>query len=339
MRIAPRAFHGSLDDELGISGKPKYAIDLAAIQAAAKAIAPYITPTALTRSVEMTELASTEEKPREIYVKAEHKLPTGSYEVRGALNVVASMDDEAAARGIVEASSGKFARALAYASQAMPRKVPCTIVLPPSDHTGYSGLSALGATVEVSEYAASKAHELESAGARRIDELENSAMLAGFGTVGLEIALQTGSTLPAGESAPMPTSSVCKLDAVVVPIGCGGLISGVAMALKALNPGVTVVGVLFDTVNMSLSKGEDGRMRTPLTEEPILDEMVGPNSKKIIIDFVDQIVYASERSMVPKGMSLVTSAGGAADRMTAAAVAAAVEHPDIHHLKRVAVII
>jgi threonine dehydratase len=166
----------------------------------------------------------------DVWLKLEQVNPTHSFKVRGAFNALLSLDEESRARGIVTASSGNHAQAVAYAAQRFG--LQAKIVMP--THTPQrkvEGTRRYGAEVvlhgDFYDYAEQHARHLEQAEGRTyISPYNDARVIAGAGTCGLEIIEQN----PA-------------IRRVIVPVGGGGLIAGVATALHSINPALEVIGV------------------------------------------------------------------------------------------------
>ncbi len=204
-------------------GPPPVGID--AIEAAAALLDGQIERTPLRHSRTLSDLAGTE-----LWLKFENLQYTASFKERGALNKLASLDPDERARGVVAMSAGNHAQGVAY--HAARLGIRATIVMP--ETTPFNKIrntEQLGATVELQgdtvDEAARHARELErDQGLVFIHPFDDPLIIAGQGTIGLEIAAE----------AP-------ELDALVVPIGGGGLISGIATALADRRPGMAVIGV------------------------------------------------------------------------------------------------
>ncbi|MFB0929165.1 MAG: threonine/serine dehydratase, partial [Bifidobacterium adolescentis] len=166
----------------------------------------------------------------EILLKPENLQVTGSFKIRGAYNKIASLSDEQLAHGIVTASAGNHAQGVAYA--ARERGAKATICMPQiTPPLKVDATKAYGADVvlygDVFDESAAHAAELaDKEGMIYVPPFDDYEVICGQGTIGLEILDQ----LP-------------DLDAVIVPVGGGGLISGVAFAIKSLRPEVKVYGV------------------------------------------------------------------------------------------------
>ncbi len=165
-----------------------------------------------------------------VYLKKENLQMTGAFKLRGAFNKIASLSDAERAQGVVAASAGNHAQGVAYSAQHFGIKA--VIVMPDSTPlTKVNGVRHFGAEVILAggnydeAYAFATKYGAEN-GLVFVHPFEDEEVIAGQGTVALEIL----------EKAP-------DLDAVIVPVGGGGLISGVAAAIKGINPKIEVVGV------------------------------------------------------------------------------------------------
>ena len=167
--------------------------------------------------------------PRRLLLKAENLQETGSFKVRGVLNRIRALDDDERLRGLITISAGNHAAALAWAAAA--QHVPCTVVMPEdADPTKVAACRAHGADVvlhgDVGAAFAECFRIRDERDLTFIHPFDDPAIIAGAGSVGLEIL----------EDAP-------GADVVVVPVGGGGLVSGVAAAVRARRPRARVYGV------------------------------------------------------------------------------------------------
>ena len=200
-------------------------VDLAAIEAAARTIEGQVERTPLRHSRTLSEITGAN-----LWLKFENRQYTASFKERGALNKLASLSEAERARGVIAMSAGNHAQGVAYHSRRLG--IAATIVMP--ETTPFSKIhntELLGAAVvlfgQTVDEAAGHAHQLaEEQGLVFIHPFDDPLIIAGQGTIGLEI-----------DAAAPP------LDVVVVPIGGGGLISGIATALSAKRPGIEIVGV------------------------------------------------------------------------------------------------
>ena len=200
-------------------------VGLDAIRAARERIALYIHHTPL-----MSATALGERVGARLVLKAELFQKTGSFKPRGAVNKLLSLSDEERGRGVISISAGNHAQGVAYAAGilgvAATVVMPATVVRAKAEATrGYGAEVILhGAVTEL----LAKAQEIQAErGLTFVAPFDDPYVIAGQGTVGLELM----------EDAPE------ELDAVIVPVGGGGLISGVAAAVKGISPRTRVIGV------------------------------------------------------------------------------------------------
>lgn len=195
------------------------------ILVARERLAPYLPPTPVTSADSYhPRLRAT------VMLKLELFQPTAAFKVRGALNALLCLEPDARRRGVIASSAGNHGLGIAYAAARL--NSPATVVLPSSAPARRATLIEwLGATVVVhgEDWNAANSHALElaeSLGLSYVSPFDDPAIMAGQGTVALELLDQ-----------------VPALDAVICSVGGGGLISGVASALRALRPEVRVIGV------------------------------------------------------------------------------------------------
>ncbi|WP_047866522.1 threonine ammonia-lyase [Rubrobacter aplysinae] len=220
-----------------------------------------------------------------VYLKAESLQRSGSFKIRGAYNKLRSLSEEERERGVISPSAGNHAQGVALAARLLGARA--TIVMP-----GFAPLTKVVATRELGaevvlegdtfDDAALKAEELRlEHGYTSVHAFDDERVISGQGTVGLEIA----------ESLP-------GVSVAVVPIGGGGLISGIATALKALVPGVRVVGVQaegFSSVGPSLQRGEPVAAAGSQTiADGIAVKRPGGLTLPIIRDLVDEVVEVTD---------------------------------------------
>ena len=169
-----------------------------------------------------------------VLMKAEHLQETGAFKLRGATNAVLSLAPDALSRGVVTASTGNHGRALAHAARlAGTRAVVCLSRLVPQNKV--AAIRDLGAEVRIvgasqDEAMVEVARAVRDEGLTEIAPFDDAAVVAGQGTIGLEIA----------EDAPDATT-------ILVPLSGGGLIAGIAVAVKALRPDTRIVGVTMES--------------------------------------------------------------------------------------------
>src|SRR5688572_17892589 len=198
---------------------------LADIEAARVRIAALARPTPVYSSETLSRLAG-----RRVFLKAENLQRTGSFKIRGAVNKIASFTDAERAAGVVTASAGNHGQAVALA--AREAGVQATVFMPQdAPMAKVDATRSYGAEVvlvgEGYDEAQAAAGERVTAGATLVHAFEDEVVIAGQGTLGLELAEQLAE----------------GVETVVVPIGGGGLASGIALALRELRPELKLVGV------------------------------------------------------------------------------------------------
>ncbi|MCH8550761.1 MAG: threonine/serine dehydratase [Natronospirillum sp.] len=255
-----------------------------------------------------TGIAETLPRHTEIWLKLELFQRTGTFKVRGALNNMDALPDAARQRGVVTVSAGNHAIALAYA--AALEGVSARVVMP--DYANPARIETcreLGAEVELVpdvHTAFTRCQEIESdEGRTLIHPFEGARTAEGTGTVGLEMVQQ------------MP-----DLDAVIVPVGGGGLCAGVAAAIKQLRPGCRIYGVEpygADSMYRSFQSGQPERLeRVDTIADSLGAPMAMPYSFAVCQRFVDEVVRVTDddlsRAMVHlfRDMKLVTEPATAA---------------------------
>ncbi|HEY5049081.1 MAG TPA: threonine/serine dehydratase [Rhizomicrobium sp.] len=256
---------------------PPHLLTLDAIREAASRIAPYV---GVTPVVSMS--------PSGLRLKAESLHPVGAFKLRGAFNAILSLGGEARARGVIAHSSGNHAQAVAYAAQRLG--VRAVVVMPAGapriklEATRFWGAEIHLVDPAGKERAAKCAELARTRGLAIIEPYDSPAIMAGTGTIGLEILSQC--------------EGVCH---VVVPISGGGLIGGIAAALKRSASGVRIIGVepeLAADAHASFHAGHIVRVEPELTQRTIADGLrvsqLGVQPFEHIKAFVDDIVCVPE---------------------------------------------
>ena len=203
-------------------------------------------------------------------LKAENLQRTGSFKIRGAVNRILTLDDAQRSAGVVTASAGNHGQAVAWAAREagiaatifMPQDAPMAKVEATRSYGGATELAGEGFEEAV---AAAKAH-VERTGATLVHAFEDERVIAGQGTIGLELA----------EQAP-------DADTVLVPIGGGGLAAGIALALKERRPDVTVVGIICQpgyTIADGIAVKHPGELPSSILER-VLDDTVQVSDEEI----------------------------------------------------------
>ncbi|HMJ55110.1 MAG TPA: threonine/serine dehydratase [Polyangiaceae bacterium] len=282
-------------------------IDIADIRAAAQRIAGKIHRTPLLSSSQLAGPA-----PVRLHLKCENFQKTGSFKARGALNKILSLNAEERGRGLVTVSAGNHAAAVAWAS----RIAGCSaVVVMPSDapKSKMDAVRGYGAEIVAHPDRATLFDKLEELRAARgltfIHPFDDAVVLAGAGTVGLEIA----------EDLP-------DVELVIVPVGGGGLLSGVASATKQMNPQVRVVAVELEAgpgLGPSLAAGRPIPVKRPDTiADGMTPPFVGALPLAIAREAVDEIVTVTEAEIIDAMRLLMTRAKLYVEGSGAAATAA-----------------
>ncbi len=244
-----------------------------------------------------------------LFLKAENLQKTGSFKPRGAVNKVKHLSDSERARGLITISAGNHAQALAYAAAA--EGIHCVVVMPNyASHSKIAASRGYGAEVvvhgDVNE-AFEKLHELQRThGFTLVHPYDDPLVIAGQGTVGLEVL----------EECP-------DVEVVVVPIGGGGLISGVATAIKSSRATTQVIGVEpYGAPTMSEALRHNAPTRLPSVQTiadgltaPIAGELTLPIVQRFVDDVIlvtdDEIAHAV-RTILERTKLLAEPAGAAA---------------------------
>ncbi len=244
------------------------------IQEAHKRVKPYVHLTPVLTSSSLDERFS-----KELFFKAEHLQKTGSFKVRGALNAALQTKD---VLGLIAVSSGNHAQAVAYAAQVVGTKA--LIVMPrDSSPLKVAATRAYGAEIFMDSVTVENREEIvkkiaQKTGYHLIHPFNDERVMAGQGTQALELVEQ-----------------VENLDAIIVAIGGGGLISGIATAAKSINPNIEIIGVEPEAANdaqQSLAAGK--RISLNAAPKTVADAVramaVGDKTFPHIQKYVDRII-------------------------------------------------
>jgi threonine dehydratase len=243
----------------------------------------------------------------DVYLKAENLQRSGSFKLRGATYKIAQLSEEERQHGVIAASAGNHAQGVAIAAHSLG--IPCTIVMPEGAPLAkLTATQGYGATVvlhgKTYDDAYIHAREIQDeTGAIFIHAFDDPAVIAGQGTLGLEILTE------------MPDANV-----IIVPIGGGGLISGVAIAAKSLCPDVQIIGVQAAGANATQRSIEAGKIVTLPALNTIADgistKRPGDVTFSIIQRYVDQVVSVNDEEtasaillLLERGKLLVEGAG------------------------------
>ena len=290
------------------AGRPDLARGLSAVRAAADRLRDIVRETPSVYSYTVSEVAG-----RDVWLKLENLQRTGSFKVRGAINKVAALDPATRAKGLVAASAGNHAQGVALAARLAG--IHATIVMPVATALikvrrteGYGaeivlhGRSYDEAQVEAQRIAAAEGRTL-------VHPFDDFDVMAGQGTVSLELLAQ-----------------VPAVDTVVVPIGGGGLISGMAFALKALRPEVRLIGVQATGAAPMAASLAAGRRVTVAEPRTIADGIrvgtTGEHTFAVVSALVDEVVTVDEGEITEAVVQLLLMSKVVAEAAGAAGVAA-----------------
>ncbi len=294
-------------------------VNLDDIRAAAKRIAGALEPTPCVHSRTLSKLTGAE-----VFLKFENLQFTASFKERGALNKLLSLSDADRRRGVIAMSAGNHAQAVAY--HAARLGIPATIVMPRgSPNTKIRNTQIHGATVVLEGDNLFEAGKHARALAARdnlvfVHPYEDALIIAGQGTVALEML-----------------EAVPDLEMLVVPVGGGGLISGMATAARALNPNIQLYGVESKNYpsmhqrlnNLPVECGGD------TIAEGIAVKDVGNIAFGIIRELVKEVLVVKEETIERAVVALIEIEKTVAEGAGGAALAALLEHPKLFAGKRV----
>jgi threonine dehydratase len=277
------------------------------IVAARERIRPHVHETPLVTSTRLGNSAGG------IYLqlKCESMQRTGSFKARGALNAMMQLSHAEKARGVVTVSAGNHAQALAWAAGMVGAE--CIAVMPEgASRTKIEATQGYGGKVELvggeRQRAFERAQEIAAEGRVMIHPFENARVAAGQGTVALELLEQSEG-----------------LSTVVVPIGGGGLISGIAVAIKSTNPDIRVVGVEpvgAATMRQSLDAGSPQHISPNTVADGLAAPMVGEMTLDAARRYVDDVVLVTDEEILSAMRGLLSYAKLVVEPAGAAAVAA-----------------
>jgi len=277
-------------------------------EAARRAVAPHVYHTPMLTSRSLREATGFD-----VRMKAELFQKGGSYKVRGPTNLIGQLSKEERGRGVICSSAGNHSQGVAIAAHqygvkavvvmaenATPSKIAAT--------KGYGAEVVLHGTIW--DEANEKALELvEERGLTYVHPFDDPRLIAGQGTVGLEIL----------EDWP-------EVEVIVVPIGGGGLISGISMAAKSVKPNVRIIGVESSGAPAMKRSVEAGRLVTLDRVDCVIDGLrvkrVGANTRSVVSRFVDEIVTLPDAQIFDAVLWLMSRAKLVAEGAAAAPVGA-----------------
>ena len=303
-------------------------ITLRNIEQAQKTIAPYANATLLASSKFLSELCNDD-----IFLKLENQQLTHSFKIRGVINKLLNLSSEEKDRGVVTASAGNHGQALAYGAQKLG--FSAKIVVPTNTpKIKVDGIKQYGADLllfgETYSEAEKKAKEISTQeGCLYISPYNDEVIVAGHGTVGLEIL-----------------KDLSNVDAVVVPVGGGGLIAGISIAVRSQRPNVRVIGVQSEASPIMFESLKTGKIVPPHRHEryTIAEGLAGGIEKGSITfaiaqHYVDEVTLVREESIRRAVYLLWKNEKQVVEGSGAAGVAMLLENKDSFAGQTVAIVI
>ncbi|HEY4932508.1 MAG TPA: threonine ammonia-lyase [Terriglobales bacterium] len=288
------------------------AVTLAAVQQARARIRGFIYESPCRASAELSAMTA-----QTVHLKLDNLQRTGAFKERGALNKILTLTDQEKQRGVITASAGNHAQAVAY--HACARGLRAQIVMPlMTPLVKVAATKGFGAEVVLhgANYDEAYAYAVESCaeqGMTFLHPFDDAEVINGQGSIGLELLEQ-----------------VPSLEAVVVPIGGGGLISGVACAIKESNPRVRVVGVQTERLPSMLRAIEAGHPVTIPASATVADGIAvrraGDQTLPLVQRYVDEIVTVDEEEIANAILVLLEKEKTLAEGAGAVAIASLLQH-------------
>jgi threonine dehydratase len=277
------------------------------IAAARRRIQPHIHQTPVISSTRLGNRAG----GVRLTLKCESMQRTGSFKARGALNAMMQLSHAEKAKGVVTVSAGNHAQALAWAAAMVGSE--CVAVMPEGASAskveatqGYGGKVELVAGEKARAF--ERAQQIASEGRVMVHPFEDPRVAAGQGTVGLELLEQCS-----------------DMTTLVVPIGGGGLISGVAVAIKSERPDVRIIGVEpvgAATMRRSLDAGSPQQIQVETIADGLAAPMVGAMTLEATQKYVDDVVLVSDDEILAAMRDLLVYAKLVVEPAAAAGIAA-----------------
>jgi threonine dehydratase len=298
-------------------------VSLKDIEAAARALKGHIERTPLRRSRTLSDITGAD-----VWIKFENLQFTAAFKERGALNKLLSLSDAQAAAGVVAMSAGNHAQGVAY--HAARLGIPATIVMPRGtpfvkiEHTRNFGAEVIihGETLDDAN-----AHARQLEAGRRltfVHPFDDDQVIAGQGTIGLEII-----------------EDLDAFDIMPIPVGGGGLAAGIATAVKALRPDVSIIGVepeMYPSLSAEL-RGVEPRVGGATIAEGIAVKKVGRRTFEICSRLVDDVILVGEDDLERAITYFVTVEKTVAEGAGAAGLAALLAQPERFRGRRVVLVL
>ena len=298
-------------------------VTMADIEAAAKAISGQIEHSPLRYSRTLSEITGAQ-----VWIKFENLQFTASFKERGALNKLLSLTNAERAAGVVAMSAGNHAQGVAYHASRLG--IPSTIVMPQGtpfvkiEHTRNFGANVIihGETLADAD---SHARELEKKqGLTFVHPFDDKHVIAGQGTIGLEVM-----------------DELADFDAVVIPVGGGGLSAGIATAIKARRPAVAIYGVepaMYPSLSAEM-KGEEPKVGGATIAEGIAVKKVGRMTAQILRALMEKVIVVEEDALERAVTLYATVEKTVVEGAGAAGLAALLAEPELFRNRKVVLIL
>lgn len=247
-------------------------------------LTPYIRPAPLIYSEALSQQVGAK-----IWLKLECRQPTGSFKIRGALHKIMALGDEAQVKGVVTASAGNHGLGVAYAAKTLGLQQATVFVPATAPAAKVAKLSRFPITLRQVGQSYEDAHQAaesfaQASGAIYLSAYDDPQLIAGTGTCGLEILTE----LP-------------QVEAIIVPVGGGGLVAGVAVAAKGINPLCRIIGVQPEASPAAKLSFEQNQPLDPYDHAPTIADGLaggfGVHPFYIARTLIDQILLFSEREL------------------------------------------
>lgn len=300
-------------------------ITLDTILEARKRIEKYIYKTPLEKSISLSNNNSN------IYLKLENQQRTKSYKLRGVLSKITSLSEEEKQKGIVAISSGNHGAAVSYTSSLLGIKNATVYVPTTAPKTKVEKIKYFGANVEQVGSNYDEAHALgleiiKKSGATFIDPCSDEKVISGQGTIALEIL----------EENP-------NIDTILVPIGGGGIITGISIAAKSINPKIKIIGLQTAACPAMVASLKDNIFyETYPTDKSICDALVGGVGYipyKMAKETIDDIIVVEEEDIKKAIAHLILNEKTIVEPAGAIGVGAVMRNPELFVDKNVGIVL
>lgn len=301
-----------------------FAITLTSIRKAEKRIHDHVVRTPVIQSLVIDKALG-----MQVFFKCENQQHVGAFKSRGACNAVFSLSEDEAAAGVVAHSSGNHAAALARAAQL--RDIAAHIVMPHDSATvkinavrGY-GVEPTFCEPDSDSRQAAADKVLEETGATFVHPFNDERVIAGQGTAALELL-----------------DEISDLDAIIVPVGGGGLLSGTLIAAKSMNPSIKVYAAEPEWADDAFRSIQSGTIESPVRHDTVADGLrtcLGTLTFPIVQKLVDEILLVNEKEIGAATLAMMFQARVVAEPSGAVPLAAIMRNKDRFAGQRIGIIV